>query len=60
MRILIIDDEENIRRITAMALEGMGHEAAVAEDGDTALRQLAAERFRRGPAGFEIAGRKRD
>ena len=45
MRVLIIDDEENIRQITAVALEGMGHEAAVAEDGDTALKQLAAGSF---------------
>ena len=26
MRILIIDDEENIRRTTAVALEAIGHE----------------------------------
>jgi two-component system, NtrC family, response regulator AlgB len=45
MRVLIIDDEENIRRITAVALEGMGHEAAGAGDGNTALKQLAAGGF---------------
>ncbi len=45
MRVLIIDDEENIRRLTAVALEGMGHETADAENGETALRQLAAAHF---------------
>jgi NtrC-family two-component system response regulator AlgB len=45
MRVLIIDDEANIRRITAVALEGMGHQTAVAEDGNEALRQLAAAEF---------------
>jgi NtrC-family two-component system response regulator AlgB len=45
MRVLIIDDEANIRRITAVALEGMGHEAAVAQDGEDALRQLAEADF---------------
>jgi NtrC-family two-component system response regulator AlgB len=45
MRVLIIDDEANIRRITAVALEGLGHEAAVATDGDDALRQLAEADF---------------
>ncbi len=45
MRVLIIDDEANIRKITAVALEGMGHQTAMAEDGNDALRQLAAAEF---------------
>ena len=45
MRVLIIDDEANIRNITAVALEGMGHQTAVAEDGNDALRQLAEADF---------------
>ena len=45
MRVLIIDDEANIRRITAVALEGMGHQTSVAEDGNDALRQLEATDF---------------
>ncbi len=45
MRVLIIDDEANIRMITAVALEGMGHVTAMAEDGNDALRQLAAAEF---------------
>jgi DNA-binding NtrC family response regulator len=45
MRVLIIDDEANIRKVTAVALEGMGHQTAVAEDGNDALRQLALAEF---------------
>jgi two-component system, NtrC family, response regulator AlgB len=45
MRVLIIDDEANIRKITAVALEGMGHQTAMAEDGNDALRQLALAEF---------------
>jgi NtrC-family two-component system response regulator AlgB len=45
MRVLIIDDEANIRRITAAALEGMGHETADAANGDTAMQQLKATHF---------------
>src|SRR5581483_12222561 len=45
MRVLIIDDEANIRRLTAVALEGMGHEAAGAEGGDDALELLETGHF---------------
>ncbi len=40
MRILIIDDEENIRRITAVVLEAAGYEAVSVESGAAALKQL--------------------
>jgi NtrC-family two-component system response regulator AlgB len=40
MRVLIIDDEANIRKTTAMALEGMGYETAWAENSEIALREL--------------------
>jgi two-component system, NtrC family, response regulator AlgB len=40
MRLIIIDDEENIRRTTAVALEGMGHETIGVGDRATALKQL--------------------
>ncbi len=40
MRILIIDDEENIRRITVVALEAAGYEAVSVENGAAALKQL--------------------
>jgi len=42
MRVLIIDDEANIRKTTAMALEGMGYETAWAENSEIALRELEA------------------
>lgn len=41
MRLLIIDDEPNIRRTTAVALEAMGHETAAVDTGAAALKQLA-------------------
>ena len=42
MRVLVIDDEANIRKTTAMALEGMGYETAWAENSEIALRELEA------------------
>ncbi len=40
MRVLIIDDEENIRRTTAVALEGMGCETVGVENRAAALEHL--------------------
>src|SRR5882757_1414241 len=45
MRLLIIDDEANIRKTTAVALEGMGHETADAENSAAALKQLETAHF---------------
>jgi NtrC-family two-component system response regulator AlgB len=45
MRLLIVDDEENIRRTTAVALEAIGHETAFAENRSAALRQLENQHF---------------
>src|SRR5581483_7678381 len=45
MRILIIDDERNIRRTTSVALESMGHEPSEAADGKSALRLLETAHF---------------
>jgi len=45
MRLLIIDDEENIRKTTSVLLEGLGHEAAVAANGAAALKQLEQTHF---------------
>src|ERR1700751_5218828 len=45
MRVLIVDDEQNIRPTLALALESMGHEAATAATGPEALKQLKARRF---------------
>lgn len=45
MRILIIDDEANIRRTTAMVLETQGHEVIEAADSARAKRQLEKQSF---------------
>lgn len=45
LRILIIDDEPNIRRTTAMALDADGHDAVGVGSGAAALRLLASENF---------------
>jgi NtrC-family two-component system response regulator AlgB len=45
MRILIIDDEDNIRRITAVVLEAAGYEAVSVENGAAALKQLESGAF---------------
>jgi NtrC-family two-component system response regulator AlgB len=45
MRVLVIDDEANIRKTTVMALEAMSHETAEAEDGATALNLLESTHF---------------
>jgi DNA-binding NtrC family response regulator len=40
-RILVVDDEENLRRVTQMRLQQAGYEALTAADGDTALDILS-------------------
>src|SRR5207247_7374135 len=45
MRVLIIDDEDNIRKTTAVTLQGMGHETVGAEDGEQARKQVDTEPF---------------
>jgi two-component system, NtrC family, response regulator AlgB len=45
MRLLIIDDEANIRRTTGVLLEGLGHETAAAQNRAEALKQLEAGHF---------------
>ena len=40
MRILVVDDQKNIRRIMATALESMAHEVATASTGVEALQEL--------------------
>ena len=45
MRLLIIDDEENIRRTTAVVLEGLGHATAAAENRAEALKKLEGDHF---------------
>ncbi len=43
-RILIVDDEPNVRLVFRTTLESTGHELALAEDGGSALTWLQAER----------------
>src|SRR5678816_2253372 len=45
MRLLIIDDEENIRRTTSVVLEGLGYETAGVENRAEALQQLEGNHF---------------
>src|SRR5262245_32749025 len=45
MSVLIIDDEENIRRTTAVVLEAMGHRPVGAQSGAAALKQLERDSF---------------
>src|ERR1035441_6850306 len=45
MHLLIVDDEPNIRRTTAVVLEGLGHATAGAENRAEALKQLEADHF---------------
>lgn len=44
MRVLIVDDEQNIRRTLTLALESMGHEATSVATGPDALKALKARR----------------
>jgi NtrC-family two-component system response regulator AlgB len=45
MRLLIIDDEENIRRTTSVVVEGLGYETAGAQNKTDALKQLEGDHF---------------
>ena len=45
MRVLIVDDEPNIRRTLRVALEAMGHAVEEASTGAEALRQAEARPF---------------
>jgi NtrC-family two-component system response regulator AlgB len=45
MRILVIDDEKNIRRTMAMALESMEHEVVCAASGKEGLREIQRVTF---------------
>ncbi|WP_322905535.1 response regulator transcription factor [Paenibacillus campi] len=44
-RILVVDDEERIRRLLRMYLEKEGYEIDEAEDGETALRKAIADDY---------------
>ncbi len=45
MRVLVVDDEPNIRRALRAGLKGLGHEVTGVENGSGALAALADDRF---------------
>jgi NtrC-family two-component system response regulator AlgB len=45
MRVLVVDDEQNIRRTLTVALESMEHEVTSAANGALALKELQSSRF---------------
>jgi len=45
MRVLIVDDEKNIRRTMTVALASVGRVVAVASNGATALAEVRAKSF---------------
>src|SRR5215813_2686020 len=45
MRVLVVDDEQNIRRTLTVALETMEHEVTSAADGKSALKELRSGSF---------------
>jgi DNA-binding NtrC family response regulator len=42
MRVLVVDDEQNIRKAFTRALEAMGHEVAAVTSGSVALKQCSS------------------
>jgi len=44
-RILVVDDEELLRRLLVTALSGRGHQVETAGDGEEAARKLESGRF---------------
>jgi CheY-like chemotaxis protein len=44
-RILVVDDEENVRDVTRLLLEMSGHAVVCVEDGHGALREIIAHPF---------------
>ena len=44
-RILVVDDDPQIRRVMRVTLTGQGYEVDDAKDGDAALEKLRQQRF---------------
>jgi CheY-like chemotaxis protein len=44
-RVLVIDDEEDVRRVVEVMLKNAGHDAVLAKDGTDALQQFGQQRF---------------
>ena len=45
MRVLVVDDEKNIRRTFSLALESMDHEVSTAGSGKEAIEELERANF---------------
>ncbi|WP_157520107.1 response regulator [Nocardioides dokdonensis] len=45
LRLLVVDDQEDIREIMVRMVARLGHEAVEAEDGQHAVEALSADRF---------------
>ncbi len=45
MRILVVDDEKNIRTLTSLALQDEGHQVVAVPSGEAALQRLNSESF---------------
>ena len=43
--VLVIDDEEDVRRVVEVMLKNAGHDAVLAVDGNDALRQFRRQHF---------------
>ena len=44
-KVLVVDDQRNMRATTAMLLRNAGYQVTEAEDGDSAIQRVAAETF---------------
>ena len=43
-RVLVVDDEQSMRQMVAIALRGEGHDVVMAEDGEVAAREIRANK----------------
>jgi CheY-like chemotaxis protein len=43
--VLVVDDEEDMRRVVEVMLKNAGHDTVLAADGNDALRQFRQEHF---------------
>ncbi len=57
MKILVVDDDENLRRLVAAYLESEGYEVEEAADGPSALAGCGEGRAATGRARPHVAGR---
>ena len=56
-RVLVVDDNAVSRKKMRMAVDSLGHDVSVAENGNRALQMLQVRPFRRGASGHRDARR---